>query len=331
MRQVARVSVIVPCFNGMDFLSRSMPSVLSQDEGNLELLLVDDASSDESVATAHRIAREDSRVRVLCAERNRGMTANWNAGLAAARGEFVCKLDCDDEFRPGTLRALVGTFDKHPDLNSAFCRTVQCNAELQPVGQYLGDQAFVRRGVDPLIDQTRPASDWYEWCFDDIQIWHSNAFMLRRSTLVERLGGWDQRFGCASDTDLILRILELGGDVAHLGHEGVCYRATPDSVSATGRRQGWVSVEGQLACALSLQRTAALRPLSRHLRIQQRRYLAGLNGPTQDGLYKPPERVAAGHRDLFGALVRMSFASRMAWKGRCWVSNLLNGHRNAVG
>lgn len=309
-----------------------MSSVLSQDEGNLQLLLVDDASSDESVATAHRIAREDSRVRVLCAERNRGMTANWNAGLAAARGEFVCKLDCDDEFRPGTLAALLGAFDKNPDLVAAFCRTTQCDAELHPIGSYLGDQAFLRRGFDPLVDQTRPAADWYEWCFDDIQIWHSNAFMLRRSTLVDRLGGWDRRFGCASDTDLILRILELGGDVAHLGHEGVRYRATPDSVSATGRMQGWVSVEGQLACALSLQRTASRRALSRHLRIQRRRYRAGLHGLTRSNAYQPPERVAAGHRELLRDLVEMSFAARMSWLARCWVSGLLNGgRRNALG
>lgn len=331
MSRVPSISVIVPCYNGLDFLVHSMRSVLSQDEGDLELLFVDDASTDGSVVAAHRVARGDSRVRVLSAEHNRGMTANWNAGLAAARGEFVCKLDCDDAWRPGTLRALVGAFESNPSITAALCRTTQCDAELQPVGPYLGDLAFVRRGVDPSVDSTRPGTDWYEWCFDDIQIWHSNAFMLRRSTLVDRLGGWDGRFGCASDTDLILRILELGGDVAHLGHQGVWYRATPGSVSAIGRRQGWVSVESQLACALSLQRTASRRSLSRHLRIQRRRYRAGLHGLIQRGAYQAPERVASGHRELLEDLEAMSFAARMTWSGRCWLSDLMKGgRRNAM-
>jgi glycosyltransferase involved in cell wall biosynthesis len=326
------ISVVVPCFNGAAWVSHAVESVLNQDERDFELILADDASTDASVDIVRRAAKADSRVRVLLSERNRGMTANWNTGLATARGRFICKLDCDDAWRPGTLHSLLGAFVKFPELTAAFCRTVQCDAQLEPTDAYLGDQAFLRRGFDPSLDCVRPAEDWYEWCFDDIQIWHSNAFMIRRSTMVDHLGGWDQRFGCASDTDLILRVLELGGEVAHLGHVGVRYRATPGSVSSNGRRQGWVSVEGQLACALSLQRTSDRKPLSRHLALQRRRYRAALHKFRDREDYHPPHRVAKGHVELMEELRRMPASSRMAWRARCWLSELLRGgHTNATG
>lgn len=317
-----RVSVLIPCFNGAPWVATAVRSVLSQDIEDLELLLADDASRDDSIAAATRAADGDCRFRVLQADRNRGMTANWNAALAEARGEFVCKLDCDDAWQAGTLRALLAAHDSNPDLGASFCRTLQCDAKLDSATGYLGDQAFLRRGRDPSLDVVLPAESWYEWCFDDIQIWHSNAFMLRRAVLVDRLGGWDERFGCASDTDLILRVLELGGSIAHLGHLGVRYRATPGSVSDAGRRQGWVSMEGMLACALSLQRSAARRRLSAHLSLQRRRYRAALQARTVAG-YAAPDRVKAGHASLLRELQPLSRIEHWTWRLRCVLSDRL--------
>jgi GT2 family glycosyltransferase len=270
------VSVLVPCFNGARYLDESLTSVLAQADCSFEVIVSDDASTDDSLAIARGYAARDARFRVLAAQHNRGMTANWNAALAAARGNYVCKLDCDDAFRPGTLACLRAAFVASPGLTAAFCRTLRCDDQLEPLGSYLGDQALIRAGLDPLRVHTHPAGFWYERCFDDIQIWHSNAFMLPRQTLVNRLGGWDARFSCVSDTDLILRVLELGGDVAHVPHVGVWYRTTVGGVSDSGRRLGWVSIEGWLACALSLERTAAVVRLSRHLRLQHQRIRANL-------------------------------------------------------
>jgi hypothetical protein len=127
-----------------------------------------------------------------------------------------------------------------------------------------------------------------------------------------------------------LRLLELGGDVAHLGHVGVLYRLTPDSVSATGRRQGWVSVEGRLACALSAQRTLARGPLSPHLALQRRRYRVALHEFTSGGEYSPPARVAIGHQSLLRELQAVSLGERMSWRVRCWVSGLFRNLRGGA-
>lgn len=314
------MSVIVPCFNGAPWVATAVRSVLAQDVRELELLLADDASTDESISVARQSAQGDPRFRILAAEHNLGMTANWNAALSQARGEFVCKLDCDDSWRPGTLRALLSAYESNPRLTAAFCRTIQCNAHLEPVAAYRGDLAFLCRGSDPAQDVVRSAERWYEWSFEDIQLWHSNAFMLRREILVDRLGGWDERFGCASDTDLILRVLELGGEVAHLAHVGVWYRATPGSVSVSGRRQGWVSIEGLLANALSLQRTAAQRPLSKALSLQRRRCRAALLERLRTDSYNPPERLLPGHRSLSDELNPMPAVQQWLWRARCWLT-----------
>lgn len=314
------VSVIVPCFNGAAWLRTAVESVLAQGIEALELIVSDDGSTDGSLDLARALAAGDRRIVVRAEAVNRGMTANWNAGLAAARGRYVCKLDCDDAWRPGTLAVLLDAYARAPELTAAFCRTLQCDAALRPLGPWLGERAFARRGVDPGVDAVRPAADWYEWCFDDVQLWHSNAFLLRRDLLCDRLGGWDERYGCAADTDLILRLLELGGAVAHRGHVGVCYRDTPGSVSAHGRRAGWVALEGQLACALSLQRSARRRRLSRHLRLQRRRYAMNLRAADPSA---SPERLVAGHRRLLQSLEVLPLHERCAWTLRCRVAQWL--------
>lgn len=316
------VSVIMPCYNGADWVATAVRSVLEQDVADLELILADDCSTDASRDVAREAAAGDSRLVLLSAPRNLGMTANWNSALSQTRGRYVCKLDCDDAWHRGTMQALLDAYDTNPGLTAVFCRTTQCDADLNPISAYRGDLAFEKRGVDPAIDSIRPTGQWYQWCFDDIQLWHSNAFMLRREILVDGLGGWDQRYGCASDTDLILRVLEQDGDVAHLSHVGVMYRATPGSVSDAGRREGWVEVEGMLASALSLQRTAARRKLSRHLATQRMRYRSALQ-TILDGGYRPPARVAAGHAALVSELRPQTLAERLVWRARCAASNML--------
>jgi FkbM family methyltransferase len=97
------VSVITPVFNGTAFVRRAVASLVAQTLGDWELLAVDDASPDDSLALLDALAAADPRVRVLRHATNRGVAAARNTALREARGELVAYLDQDDEFYPDHL------------------------------------------------------------------------------------------------------------------------------------------------------------------------------------------------------------------------------------
>jgi succinoglycan biosynthesis protein ExoO len=101
------VSVIMPVYNGAQWLPAAVESVLAQTLANLELLIVDDKSQDDTLAIAQRFARLDARVRVLRHRVNRGQAAARNLALSQARGDWVAPVDADDQIRPDRLRRLV--------------------------------------------------------------------------------------------------------------------------------------------------------------------------------------------------------------------------------
>lgn len=95
------VSVVVPVFNGAATLGRALGSVLAQSLQDLEVLVVDDGSSDSSLAVAERVG--DPRVRCIRHDRNRGAAAARNTGILAARGRYVAFIDSDDQWLPDKL------------------------------------------------------------------------------------------------------------------------------------------------------------------------------------------------------------------------------------
>ena len=103
------VSIIVPVYNRQNTLARTAQSALSQSWKNLEVILVDDGSSDASLDVAKRIQSRDPRVRVLTNERTKGASGARNTGLDVARGEWITFLDSDDLLDHRMIERLVGT------------------------------------------------------------------------------------------------------------------------------------------------------------------------------------------------------------------------------
>ena len=98
-----QVSVIITCYNYGRFLPDAVNSALSQEHVEPEIIVVDDASTDDSANVAERLARNDPRVAVIRHDRNTGQVEAFNEGLAAASGEFIVRLDADDLLTPGSL------------------------------------------------------------------------------------------------------------------------------------------------------------------------------------------------------------------------------------
>lgn len=111
--RVVRASVIVPAYNAEQTVGRAIESALAQTEARCEVLVIDDASSDATVAVATEYAERDDRVRVLCNSVNRGPAGARNHGICEARGEWIALLDADDSFAPHRIETLLQLGELH--------------------------------------------------------------------------------------------------------------------------------------------------------------------------------------------------------------------------
>lgn len=100
-----RISIIIPIYNAASTLRAAVSSLQAQNFEDLELILVDDGSQDDTPAICHRLSVQDPRIRVIT-QKNAGICAARNRGLSVARGEYIAFCDDDDEFLPGALSLL---------------------------------------------------------------------------------------------------------------------------------------------------------------------------------------------------------------------------------
>jgi len=119
MADTPRVSIIIPNWNGAHLLPTCLDALRAQDYGEHEVIVVDNASHDDSCAL---VRRDYPEVRLLPLPTNRGLTGGCNAGIAVARGEIVALLNNDTEADPRWLAALVSALDRHPDAGSAAAK-----------------------------------------------------------------------------------------------------------------------------------------------------------------------------------------------------------------
>ena len=111
------VSIIMPSWNTARFIEESIQSVIAQTYTNWELLIVDDASTDNSLAEARKFEKTDARIKVFASEKNRGVSASRNFAIKHASGRYVAFLDSDDWFGRNKLEVVFQIICKeHSDL-----------------------------------------------------------------------------------------------------------------------------------------------------------------------------------------------------------------------
>lgn len=109
------LSVIIPCYNGAKYLGACLDTVLAQSVEDMEVIVIDDGSADDSFALAKRYAQKDSRVLALH-QQNAGVSAARNLGLSRASGEWVTFVDSDDLLTPDAFSVMLGAADESVDL-----------------------------------------------------------------------------------------------------------------------------------------------------------------------------------------------------------------------
>ena len=115
-----RISVVVNNYNYGRFVARAVLSALEQEPAPHEVVIVDDGSSDDSLAVIEQLARKHPTVRVV-AKQNGGQLSAFNAGFAASSGDIVCFLDADDEYLPGYLAKLREVYESNAHVDFLYC------------------------------------------------------------------------------------------------------------------------------------------------------------------------------------------------------------------
>lgn len=139
------VSVLVPSYNGAKWLREALDSMLAQTYPNIEILLLDDASTDETPAIAAEYADRITYVRQAT---NSGIYDNVNVGIARARGELIATYHADDIYLPTIVEAQVAYLEAHPNVGAVFCADIFVDA----VGREYGRMVLPAdvRGERPL-------------------------------------------------------------------------------------------------------------------------------------------------------------------------------------
>lgn len=273
-----RFTVVIPTHDRAALLPFAVRSALDQSVTELEVIIVDDGSTDATPTACAALAASDGRIRVLTQE-NRGLAAARNAGLARARGAWVAFLDDDDLWHRDFLSEMAGLVESRGAQVGACwaCAFVSASTEL-PASALLGEPA--REGLASLI--AYPATTTItlgELLLRSIAPINAGMFS---TALLRDLGGFDAARHAAEDYDLWLR-LAARADIPVLARVLALVRRHPDQMSQGLRMmvsEARFVLERFLADRPSARATVAPRALSRRLALLARdeAYAALLEG-----------------------------------------------------
>ncbi len=221
---IPRISVVLPTHNRADYLALAVASALAQTESDIELIVVDDASTDNTPELLAHLAVADKRIHVIRNNVSVGGAGARNAGIQASRGEWVAFLDDDDEWLPQKLERQRALLDMTPAAVACSCDYIQ----ISPSGSTKLMQLPQNISFDEILSENRLGGA-------------SMCFCSR--ALIMSIGGFDVQFRSGQDWDLWVRLREQGAVavcneplVRYLSHEGVRISNNMNAQYAGNRR-----------------------------------------------------------------------------------------------
>lgn len=199
-------------YNGVRFMDQAIESILGQDYTDLEMIIVDDASTDETPDHLRRWAARDPRVIPVRLAKNGGVSNALNEGMRLARGEYIARQDHDDISEPGRLRAEAEVLDRNPDVILVSTDLLTIDAEGKTTGELR--RSFPEAAVEYMLN------------FFNV-LGGGGQVMFRRAQALEA-GGY--RLYVSEDYDLWTKLAEKGRIVI-LPQFGMRYRVHPTSLS----------------------------------------------------------------------------------------------------
>jgi glycosyltransferase involved in cell wall biosynthesis len=219
LRRRPRVSVVIPLYNYGHFLGECIESVLTQGGVEADVLVIDDASTDDSLSIAQAVAAGDPRVRVVSNPHNVGMVRTINEGMWAVEGEYIVKMDADDVLTPGALARATALLDAYPSLGFVYGFPVTFAESPPPPARTKVRSWTVWSGRDWLRAVCRRGRN----CIAQPEV-------VMRAAVLHAAGRYKPELPHGSDFEIWLRMAMLA-DVGRVNgaHQGY-YRVHPESM-----------------------------------------------------------------------------------------------------
>jgi glycosyltransferase involved in cell wall biosynthesis len=235
------ITVIVCAFNRERMLDACLRSIRAQDHRSFEVIVVDDASTDGTLAVARRHEAEDPRVRVIARDRNAGSIPNLNLAHRHARGAFIGWVDSDDLILPDCLSACAAELRANPEVGCVYTDQMVIDEHNRPL-------AYGHRADIPYSSRR---------LLVDFMTFH---FRLYRRELYDRVGGLDESMRYAGDYDFCLRLSEIT-EFRRLPRPLYLYRQHADTISSGKRLEQIEASAGAVRRALERRGMASTHRL----------------------------------------------------------------------
>ncbi|MFC0308200.1 glycosyltransferase family 2 protein [Gallibacterium trehalosifermentans] len=212
MRSDILVSVIIPCYNGEQYIEAAVNSILQQSYHHLEILVINDGSTDRSADILQRFAQEDLRVRYIENEQNLGLIATLNKAIQLAQGQYIARMDSDDIALPDRIEKQVAFFEQHPDI-------AVLGGAIETFGEGIANQILSL----PTEDMQIKAYLFLASAF------HHPTVMFNLDAIDKAELVYQQQYYRAEDYGLWVTLLTKGYKFANLSEVILRYRILPNS------------------------------------------------------------------------------------------------------
>lgn len=209
------VSIVLPTYNGENFIAKAIESILKQTYTNFELVIVDDCSTDRTNQIINSFANKDGRIQVIRNDKNKKLPASLNIGFNVTKGEYYTWTSDDNEYHPEAIEKMVNFLNRNLDFGMVYARTnVEKNGEIEP----------------------------YIWCDQPttpetlLRLCVPGACFMYRADVAKHVGRYDEKAFLNEDHDYWLRIL-LHSNIWNLKDILYLYRITSDNLTNTRQEE----------------------------------------------------------------------------------------------
>ncbi len=194
-----KISIIVPIYNTAKYLPKCLDSITNQTYQNLEIILVDDGSTDNSSTVANKYAKKDPRIKIIH-QKNSGPSAARNHGLKIATGKYISFIDSDDQIKPNFIDSLLKSFFNDPTV----CLSV-CGIHYKRLNQHSAEDVYTCPIRPIRFKESQKAYILYLLAIDGRL--YSSVNKLYRANIAKKLK-FDESLNFAEDTKFVLDYLK---------------------------------------------------------------------------------------------------------------------------
>lgn len=210
-----KISVIIPAYNSEKFIKKAITSVLNQSHKNIEVIVVDDGSTDRTGKIVKEFKNKDNRVIYVYQKNSGGPSSPKNTGFQNSKGDFIAYLDHDDEWLPSKLEKQLALFDIHLNLGLISC------------------SAYIYEGkkMTRIHRLSKKNNSLQGLLVDSLSYFFSNSSMLIPRHVVESVGDRDENLSVLEDLDIVLRILKEGYKIDFISEPLIKYNLGDSNLS----------------------------------------------------------------------------------------------------